>query len=232
LIARRREPLDETAAELQSERCRPDQRIETACVDVADRAAIEAALQGRPIDVLINCAGVACSERFEATAPAAFEEMMRVNYFGTLWACRSAAAVMKTRGGGRIANVSSIVGVLGFHGYAAYAPSKFAVVGLSEVLRNELKPHGIAVSVLLPPDTDTPQLAAENLTKPAATKAICGTLSPMSPDTVAGCLLSGMAAGRFQIIPGFNSRLTCWAARRFPRLVRWWLDRAVRGAGG
>ena len=65
-----------------------------------------------------------------------------------------------------------MAGFVGVFGYTDYCASKFAVVGLSEALRQELRPCGITVSVLCPPDTDTPGLANEDLTKPAETKAV------------------------------------------------------------
>ena len=67
---------------------------------------------------------------------------------------------------GHIVNVSSMMGYFGIMGYAAYAPTKFAIVGLTEALRHELKPYNIGMSVLYPPDTDTPGFEKENRTKP------------------------------------------------------------------
>jgi 3-dehydrosphinganine reductase len=132
----------------------------------------------------------------------------------------------KQRRRGHIVNVSSLAGVVGFIGYAAYAPSKFAIMGFSEVLRNELIPHNVKVSVLLPPDTDTPQLAMENQTKPPETKALSGKAKLMQPDDVAMALLQGMVAERFHIVPGgFDSKVPYLGIRYIPGILRWVLDR-------
>ena len=70
--------------------------------------------------------------------------------------------------------ISSGAALVGVYGYSAYSPSKYAVRGLAEVLRGEFKPDSVNVSIVYPPDTDTPQLAQENKTNPAETFAISG----------------------------------------------------------
>ena len=126
--------------------------------------------------------------------------------------------------------MASLAGVLGFIGYAAYAPSKFAVVGFSEAIRNELLPHNIRVSVLLPPDTATPQLDAEILTRPAETRAIADHARVLQPEHVARVLLRGIAAGQFWIVPGWDAKMTDHVTRHFPGFTRWVLDRLVSSA--
>ncbi len=102
----------------------------------------------------------------------------------------------------------------------------------TEVLRQELRGRGIAVSVLLPPDTDTPQLAEENREKPAATRALAGNVPVLAPEAVADALLEGLASGRAVIVPGWRARATLWAARLAPGLVRRIIDREIARAGG
>ncbi len=233
LVGRRRQPLEETLRQLEARRQRPDQVWEAWPLDVSDRAAVAALagqLERQEIDVLINNAGVAHADYIERTPAEIFEEMIRINYLGTVWMTQAFLPQFRRRDRGHIANVSSLAGVVGILGYAAYAPSKFAVVGFSEVLRNELCGSNIKVSVLLPPDTRTPQLDAENRTKPPETHAISGSIKPLDPDVVARALLNGMAAGRFHILLGLDSRLTVWLNRLFPSLTRWWLDRIVLSA--
>jgi 3-dehydrosphinganine reductase len=231
LVGRRRQLLEAMLPELEAHRQRPDQSWAAWPLDVSDRDAV-AALAGRleehDVDVLINNAGVAHADHIERTPAEVFEEMIRVNYLGTVWMTLALLPHFRRRGGGHIANVSSLAGQLGIFGYAAYAPSKFAVLGFSEVLRNELCGSNIKVSVLLPPDTRTPQLDAEYRTRPPETHAISGSLLPLDPDAVAQAFLKGMAAGRFQILPDLGSRLTVWVSRHFPGFTRWWLDRTVR----
>jgi 3-dehydrosphinganine reductase len=106
-----------------------------------------------------------------------------------------------------------MAGFMGVFGYAAYGAAKYAVRGYSEVLRAELKPLGIGVSVVFPPDTDTPQLAYENQFKPMETKELAGNAGVMSPDAVATAIIKGVAKKQFLILPGESKlyyRLTGW----------------------
>jgi 3-dehydrosphinganine reductase len=232
LLARRTGPLQDTVAEMEDHRRTPGQVFRARSVDVGDRLAVEAAIAAilveAPVDVLINNAGVAWADTIESTAPEVFEEMIRINYLGTVWASRCLIPHFKSRGQGHIANVASLAGVLGCFGYAAYAPSKFAVLGFSDVLRNELCAHHIRVTVLVPPDTDTPQLEFENRTKPPETRAISGTVRTLSADEMASCLLRGMAAGRYHVVPGLAGKFPYFAVRWFPGLLRWMIDRKVQ----
>ena len=97
---------------------------------------------------------------------------MATNYFGTLHVIKAVTPGMIDRGSGHIVNICSLGGFLGVFGYSAYCASKYAVRGLSDVLRAELRPYGIHFSVVYPPDTDTPQLAYENPFKPPETRAL------------------------------------------------------------
>ncbi len=96
--------------------------------------------------------------------------------------------------------------MLGIYGYSAYGPAKFAVRGLMESLRAELTPRGVHVGVVYPPDVDTPQLAEENRWKPAETRAISGTIKPLSADVVAKAIVRGIERRRFVICPDLSTR--------------------------
>jgi len=114
---------------------------------------------------------------------------------------------MIERGSGHIVNFSSMAGVIGVFGYTAYSGAKFAVRGFTEALRSELKPKGIKVSIVYPPDTDTPQLAWENQYKPFETREIAGSDKPLPPSVVADETLSAIARGRYKVVPGFEAKL-------------------------
>jgi 3-dehydrosphinganine reductase len=232
LLARNPGPLQDTLAQLEQRRCLPEQFFRSHPIDVGNRAAVEALaekiLGAGPVDMLINNAGIAYANYLDCTEPSIFEDMVRTNYLGIVWLTRALVPHFKERRTGHIANVSSLLGVLGILGYAAYAPSKFAVVGFSDVLRNELRPFNIRVTVLLPPDTRTPQLEFENRTKPHETRVISGNVRALEADDVARALLRGMAAGRYRVVPGLSGRFLCLAVGWFPGLIRRMLDRSVR----
>ncbi len=79
-----------------------------------------------------------------------------VNYFGTLYSIKAALPAMETQKQGHIVLIFSGAGLIGLLGYSSYRPTKFAVRGLAESLRAELKPKNINISIVYPPDTDTP----------------------------------------------------------------------------
>jgi len=143
--------------------------------------------------------------------------LMAVNYFGTVYITKAVLAGMLTRGSGHIINISSMAGYLGVFGYSAYGATKFAVAGFSEALRAELKPQGIRVSVVFPPDTDTPQLAYEEPFKPAETKAISGNAKALSADLVARSILKQAERGHYMIFPGIDSRLFYLLNSKMPK---------------
>jgi short-subunit dehydrogenase len=90
-----------------------------------------------------------------------------------------------------------------------------------------MKPEGIDVRVLCPPDTDTPQLAQEEETKPEETRRINGNAGIMPPEAVAEALMKGLRGRRFLILPGFMSKVT-WLLYRFaPSLVHYLIDSDV-----
>ncbi|HXQ24433.1 MAG TPA: SDR family oxidoreductase [Candidatus Acidoferrales bacterium] len=232
VLARRREPLEQAAAAVRAACRRPNQSVFWRQLDVADHEQVAATMNalvaehGAP-DVLINCAGRAYPRRFEDVTYDQFAETMLVNLHGCWNTVQALLPHMKARKRGYIVNTSSLAGLIGVFGYTDYCASKFALVGFSEALRGELKPHGITVSVLCPPDTDTPGLASENLTKPEETRAIAASAKVLSATAVADALLRGMARRRFLIIPGFDSRLGVLAKRFVPGVVHWVMDRTV-----
>ena len=179
------------------------------------------------IDLLVNNAGIPCAKRFDDITDEEFERVMAVNFFGVVHVTRAALPALRAHPGGHVAIVSSLAGLIAVYGYTAYAASKFALTGFAEALRQELRSAGVGVSVLYPPDVDTPQLAEENRTKPAETRAVAGNARVMTPEAVAESLLAGIARGRFRIIPGAEGRAADVAARLAPGLVRWIVDRQL-----
>ncbi len=232
LIARRAGPLDEARDKLLA--ATPGATVRTLALDISDEAAVAekvgAILKPQAVDTLINNAGVVMPGRFLELESRHFREMMDINYFGTVHMCRTVLPHLVKRGGGAVLNVSSMAGAIGIYGYTAYAASKFALVGFSEALRGEMWPHDVHVSVCLPPDTDTPQLAFENQYKPKETKAIAGNVKTMTAEAVADTMLAGLANRQFEIVPGFDGQMTLAAARVAPWLARWVVDSAQRKA--
>jgi 3-dehydrosphinganine reductase len=133
---------------------------------------------------------------------------------------------------GHLVLVSSAAGVVGVYGYAAYSPAKFAVRGLAETLRAELRPYGIVTACALPPDTDTPGLARENATKPAATASFSESVKVRSPEEVAATIVRGIERDRLVITADPSTRLLARASGLLGPYVRRSMDRHVRRSGG
>jgi 3-dehydrosphinganine reductase len=233
IFARNEERLKDAKGRVAGRAVSAGQRFASFSVDIADHKQVDRVMNralkefGTP-DVLVNCAGQATPRRFEEVSYEQFDETMKINLYGTRNAIAALLPAMKTNGGGAIVNVSSIAGYVGVFGYTDYNASKFAVLGFSEALRAEMIAYGIDVFVLCPPDTDTPGLVVENLTKPAETKALTAKASLMTPEAVARAMIEGMEKGKFIIVPGFDGKFTVLAQRLIPGIVRWVVDRTVK----
>jgi 3-dehydrosphinganine reductase len=206
--------------------------------DVGDRVAATAAVgacvaaHGR-CEVLITSAGVARPGYFSELDDDQFERHMRVNYFGTLWPVRAVVPAMVDRGGGSLVLISSAAGLLGVFGYSAYGPSKYAVRGLAETLRTELRPRGIRVSCVYPTDVDTPQLAGEEPYKPAELRSLSGTVRPIPPEQVTDVILKAVLTGRARVYQDAGTRLLARVFATAPGMAQLWVDWKVRaGARG
>lgn len=199
--------------------------VETLCESLSNYQA----KNGAP-DFLINSAGVARPGYVEELPLEVYRWTMDIDYHGTVNMVKFLLPGMLERGSGHIINISSMAGIVGIFGYTAYSGAKFAVKGFSDVLRAELKPRGIKVSVVFPPDTNTPQLAWEDQFKPEETRIIAGTSKPISADEVARWTLKQAAKGKYAIVPGTEAKLLYFLATRLGDWVYPILDWMVRDA--
>ena len=146
---------------------------ERAChvaADVRDSREVDAAVatvvawQGR-LDVLVNNAGLSSWRPLEAIDDAFWRDMLAVNLSSVLFACRAAAAHLRT--GGAIVNVSSLAGKRGSANNTAYCAAKFGVNGITQSLAKELGPRGVRVNAVCPVYVTTPGIR-EALASPDA----------------------------------------------------------------
>jgi 3-dehydrosphinganine reductase len=122
-----------------------------------------------------------------------------------------------------------VAGFIGIMGYSTYTPTKFAILGLAEVLRNELIPYNIKISVLFPPDTDTPGFAEENKLKPPECTIISESGKLVTPEKVADCFIEDIMKEKFEILPG-KAKSFRKLKRLFPNLVRSVTDKDYKKA--
>lgn len=124
-------------------------------ISVANAVGQVLAAAGR-LDAVINNAGVGIAGSVEDTTVAEAKDLFETNFFGALRVTRAALPHLRAAGGGTIVNVSSIGGRIALPFQGLYSASKFALEGLTEALRMELRPFGIRVVLVEPGDTRTP----------------------------------------------------------------------------
>jgi NAD(P)-dependent dehydrogenase (short-subunit alcohol dehydrogenase family) len=129
-----------------------------------EKAVLQAVKKFNRIDVVINNAGYGIGGSIEELNDEETRASFDVNVFGTLNVIRNVMPHLRSQKSGHIINISSIAGIAGATGWAVYAASKAAVIGLSEVLAEDVKPFGIKVTVVAPGAFRTNFLKPDSLT--------------------------------------------------------------------
>lgn len=235
VLSRQQILLENAAAEISTISPESSSALVTIQADVTKRKELNQILDdhtashGLP-DIVINCAGVAHPGTFTTLKPEIFDWLMDVNYFGTVNVLKNLVPGMKTRRSGVIVNLSSVAGFLGIYGYTAYSASKFAITGFTDALSSELKPYGIQVSIVFPPDTQTPQLDYEQKYKPFITRQVAGSAKLMSADDVADEIVKKVARRKYVILPGSEGKLIYILNNLFGRRSHDVIDLLVKNA--
>lgn len=134
--------------------------FEMITMDVNDDASVAAGIsyivgrEGR-LDVLVNNAGMGIAGALEDTSMEELKFQFETNLFGAFRVCQAVLPTMRAQQSGYIINVSSLAGLVGIPFQGAYSASKFALEGLTEVLRMEVKPFGIHTVLIEPGDFNT-----------------------------------------------------------------------------
>jgi len=138
-----------------------DVSFEMIQMDVDSDASVEQGIDfilkraGR-LDIVVNNAGFGIAGSVEDTGIDEAKAQFETNFFGVLRVCRAALPIMRQQRSGYIVNVSSLAGQVGIPFQGLYSASKFAVEGLTEALRTEVRPSGIRVVLIEPGDFHTP----------------------------------------------------------------------------
>jgi short-subunit dehydrogenase len=215
LAGRRPERLNAAAAALQAVPLLAD------LSDAADVAHMVEAVQHKAghLDVLVNCAGQLEVGPAEQLGVAVAEQLIRVNYLGAIRVVHACLPLLRMGEQPVIVNVSSFAGRVAPPFMAAYAASKFALNGYSHALRQELRPEGIHVGLVLPGPVDTPMVhgrlggvhypvppGVPTLSAVRVARAILAVITQRSPEVIVPWRLR--AVGRLaSAYPGLVDRL-------------------------
>jgi NAD(P)-dependent dehydrogenase (short-subunit alcohol dehydrogenase family) len=178
-------------------------------LDITDHLAVTEFAQdirtlcGTP-DILVNVAGIALFAQVEDMSHADWEKILKVNLWGVIHVIECFVPDMiRNRKGGHVVNVSSTAGLIGLPWHAAYAASKHALVGISEVLRYDLKKHAIGVSVICPGAVNTNLVQTAEIFAPQANIGALRThflKVAITPEKVADLIVDAIHNRRFLVI--------------------------------
>jgi len=168
------------------------------CESIANEASVK--LGG--VDVLINLAGIMSFSAFEDEDDARIELLMHINLIAPMLLSRALLPAMLAQNSGRIVNVGSMFGSIGFAYFSAYSASKFGLRGFSQALRRELADTNVGVSYLSPRAVKTAINTGPIMEMNAATKA-----NVDEPEVVAGKILAAIEAEKKEAYFGFPESL-------------------------
>jgi 3-dehydrosphinganine reductase len=234
IIARGMEALKQTQDECNKLKSEDSQFIEIISCDTTDKDKLKPLISDminkhKVPDYLFNFVGFAYVQYLEKLILEDFKRNMNVNYYGQLIPTLILLPYFLELKKGYITFTSSALGFMGFMGYATYAPSKYALFGLAEVLRHELLPYNIKVSILFPVDTDTPGFAEENKLKPPECAIISESGKLLTADEVADAFIKGILEEHFEILPG-EAAIQIKTMRENPDDMRGVFDRLYKRA--
>ncbi|WP_225796418.1 SDR family oxidoreductase [Streptomyces aculeolatus] len=184
----------------------------TGAADIADLDAVRAvadgahAAAGGPMDIVMNIAGISAWGTVEHLEHRHWRAMVEVNLMGPVHVIETFVPPMIAAGrGGHLVNVSSAAGLLGLPWHAAYSAGKFGLRGVSEVLRFDLRRHGIGVSLVCPGAVDTPLTETVDIVgvdkQSKAFKRLQAGFRRQaeSPEEVAEMILKGVERNRYLV---------------------------------
>jgi NAD(P)-dependent dehydrogenase (short-subunit alcohol dehydrogenase family) len=179
------------------------------------------------MDVVMNVAGISAWGSVDRLEHRHWRSMVEVNLMGPIHIIETFVPPMiEARRGGWLVNVSSAAGLIGLPWHAAYSASKFGLRGVSEVLRFDLRQHGIGVSLVCPggvatPLTETVEIAGMNKDAPAFRRMHARFVKrAVSPNTVGRAILRGMARKRYLIYTSPDIRAIHLTERVAPPVYR------------
>jgi NAD(P)-dependent dehydrogenase (short-subunit alcohol dehydrogenase family) len=194
------------------------------------------------MDVVMNVAGVSTWGPIELLRHSDWKKMIDVNLIGPISVLECFVPPMIEAGrGGHVVNVSSAAGLFGLPWHAPYSASKFGLRGVSEVLRFDLRRHGIGVSLVCPGAVQTPlvgtvEIVGVDRDDPEMRKLVRRfEKHAVSPEHVAAKILEGIRRDRYMVFTSRDTQIGFWVQRKFAwpyeLAMRLLNDRLVKVAG-
>jgi NADP-dependent 3-hydroxy acid dehydrogenase YdfG len=163
------------------------------------------------LDIVVNVAGVALFSQIEDMQHSNWEKVIKVNLWGVVHGIECFVPEMIRAGkGGHIVSISSTAGIIGLPWHTVYAGTKHALVGMSEVLRYDLRKHKIGVTVICPGAVNTGlvQTAEVHASKAVSEKnRELFVKIAISPEKVAGMIINAIRKNKFLVITSFDIKL-------------------------
>lgn len=196
-----------------------NQFIEAQALDLTDDAQVgqwleSIELTGRPVNVLVNNAGVCKFEMFEKLTDRDIELMMNLNSVVPMKLTRKLLSGLKRQPAARIVNIASTFGALGFPGYSVYSASKYAIRGFSQALSRELSDTNVRVGCILPRATRT-AINTDRVVE--MNRKLSVAMDP--PEKVATAVLRFICSDRGELALGWPEKLIVRLNSLFPALV-------------
>ncbi|MGH8506561.1 MAG: SDR family oxidoreductase [Stenotrophobium sp.] len=192
-------------------------------LDVRDRESFALFLEATrqqlgPIDVLINNAGIMPIGAFTDETDAMSDTQIDINLRGVIHGCKAALPEMLARGSGHIVNVASLAGVMPIPGLVVYCATKFAVLGLTQTLREEYRDSGIHFTTIMPSKVRTELASGSDAAR---------GIPSVSPGHVARSVVDAIQRQRREVAvpgylgatPAFLNLTPQWLMRRFRRAI-------------
>jgi NAD(P)-dependent dehydrogenase (short-subunit alcohol dehydrogenase family) len=218
-----------------------------ATVDLVDHEAVvafaaEVHAIAPSMDVVMNIAGISTWGRIEQLEHEHWRRTIEINLMGPISVLECFVPPMIAAGhGGHVVNVSSVAGLFGLPWHAPYSASKFGLRGVSEVLRFDLRKHGIGVSLVCPGAVKTPlvgtvEIVGVDRDNPRIRKLFAlFERRAVTPEKVAERIIDGVKRNRYMVFTSPDGRFLHWLQRKFSppytlvmRVMNRELDRAAR----
>lgn len=191
--------------------------------DAVDAFAARAHDLAGSVDVVMNVAGISTWGRIQDLSLEHWRRTIDIDLMGPIHVLAAFVPPMIEAGrGGHVVNVSSAAGLFGLPLHAPYSAAKFGLRGVSEVLRFDLEPHRIGVTLVCPGAVDTPLVGTVDMVgvdrdDPTVQKAVDSfARHAVTPEKAAAAIVRGVEKGRYLVFTSLDIRALYWAQRHVP----------------